>query len=91
MILALEDYNFGEDRYQVVVLAIELAMDHKPSNREMTSVLLSDLHEQFLIVRNGQEARKKADMENGNKCINFPNLLFCIIAISLLNPYLVCD
>lgn len=45
----MEDYNFGENRYHIAVLAIELAMDHKPSNREMTSVLLSDLYGQHLL------------------------------------------
>jgi len=28
---------------QVIVVAIEAAMDHKPSHREMTSILISDL------------------------------------------------
>ena len=51
VILSMEDYNFGDNRYPLAVLAIELAMDHKPSNREMTSVLLSDLFERFLTER----------------------------------------
>ena len=54
--MALEDYNFGENRYQVAVLAIELAMDHKPSNREMTSLLLSDLYQRFLGERDMEKA-----------------------------------
>jgi len=29
---------------QIPVLAVEIAMDHKPSHREMTSVLISDLY-----------------------------------------------
>lgn len=56
MLLSLDDYNFGDKRYMVAVLAIELAMDHKPSNREMTSLLLSDLYQRFLTGR---------DMEKG--------------------------
>jgi len=56
VILALEDYNFGENRYQVAVLAIELAMDHKPSHREMTSLLLSDLYQRFLTERDMEKA-----------------------------------
>jgi programmed cell death protein 4 len=30
--------------FQIPVLAVEIAMDHKPSHREMTSVLISDLY-----------------------------------------------
>lgn len=56
VILSLEEYNFGDRRYQVAVLAVELAMDHKPSSREMTSILLSDLYERFLGERDIQKA-----------------------------------
>ena len=31
-------------KLQIPVLAVEIAMDHKPSHREMTSVLISDLY-----------------------------------------------
>ena len=34
--------------HQVVVAMVELAMDHKASHREMTSVLLSDLYQECL-------------------------------------------
>ena len=70
MILALEDYNFGENRYQVAVLAIELAMDHKPSHREMTSLLLSDLYQRFLTER---------EMEKGTHILTYKmNKLFLL-------------
>jgi len=59
VILSMEDYNFGDNRYPLAVLAIELAMDHKPSNREMTSVLLSDLFERFLTERDIEKAMDK--------------------------------
>lgn len=59
MALALEDYNFGQNHYQIAVCAIELAMDHKPSNREMTSVLLSDLYQHFLTERDMERAFDK--------------------------------
>lgn len=36
--------NLGSRRWLVASLAIELAMDHKPSHREMTSRLLSELY-----------------------------------------------
>jgi len=45
---ALEDLNFGSKKYQIIVIAIEAAMDHKPSHREFTSVLISDLVEEML-------------------------------------------
>lgn len=32
------------NRYWIVELAIDIAMDHKPSHRELTSVLISDLY-----------------------------------------------
>lgn len=61
--MSLDEYNFGDIRYQVAVLAIELAMDHKPSNREMTSILLSDLYERFLSERDIE----KGEIETGKK------------------------
>lgn len=41
--LAIEDAIPVHHRDFMVQLAIEIAMDHKPSHREMTSVLISDL------------------------------------------------
>jgi programmed cell death protein 4 len=64
VILALEDYNFGENRYQVAVLAIELAMDHKPSHREMTSLLLSDLYQRFLTEREMEKGTTNSEEIN---------------------------
>lgn len=46
--LCLEEHNIGSKNYQVVVIAIMLAMDRKPSHRELTSVLISDLYMRFL-------------------------------------------
>lgn len=37
--------------FQIVQFAIEMAMDHKPSHREMTSVLISDLYGRILSQR----------------------------------------
>jgi len=36
--------NLGSRRWMVVSIAIELSMDHKPSHREMTSCLMSNLY-----------------------------------------------
>lgn len=41
--LLVEDSVPRDARHLMVQLAIEIAMDHKPSHREMTSVLISDL------------------------------------------------
>lgn len=41
--LAIDDTISTNNRDLLVQLAIEIAMDHKPSHREMTSVLISDL------------------------------------------------
>lgn len=41
--LAIEDAIPPHHRDSLVQLVIEIAMDHKPSHREMTSVLISDL------------------------------------------------
>lgn len=46
---SLGDLNFGSKKYQVIVIAVEAAMDHKPSHRELTSVLISELHEEMLM------------------------------------------
>ena len=63
VIMSLDEHNIGDNRYQV---AIELAMDHKPSTREMTSVLLSDLYENFLA---------ECDYQKGNIFHFFLHLL----------------
>ncbi|KAJ9600608.1 hypothetical protein L9F63_026252 [Diploptera punctata] len=49
--LALDELNCGTKRYRIVVLAIEIAMEHKPSHREMTSVLISDLYGRVISQR----------------------------------------
>ncbi|KAK2712532.1 programmed cell death protein 4-like [Artemia franciscana] len=51
VLLAFEDIAFSGKKYRVVVDAIELSMDHKPSHREMISVLISDLYNWFLSER----------------------------------------
>jgi len=42
--LALEDLNFSNKKHLIPQFAVEIALDHKPSQREMTSVLISDLY-----------------------------------------------
>ena len=43
--------NFGSRRWMVVSILIELAMDHKPSHREMASVLISELYLKVISQR----------------------------------------
>lgn len=44
MIYALEELNLDEREYQVLVIAVSMAMEKKSSHREMTSVLISDFY-----------------------------------------------
>lgn len=46
--LALDEINSGSKRYMIVQFTVEMAMDHKPSHREMASVLISDLYGRIL-------------------------------------------
>jgi len=43
--------NIGGKRWMVPSLAIELALDHKPSHREMTSRLISELYQKVISQR----------------------------------------
>jgi len=43
--------NIGEKRWLVPALAIELALDHKPSHREMTSRLISEMYQKVISQR----------------------------------------
>ncbi|GFV38500.1 hypothetical protein TNCV_3490891 [Trichonephila clavipes] len=49
VIVCLEELNLGKLRPQLVSMAVSLAMERKPSHREMTSVLLSDMYGHILI------------------------------------------
>lgn len=43
--------NIGTRRWMVAALAMELSMDHKPSHREMTSQLISELYQKVISQR----------------------------------------
>lgn len=43
--------NLGARRWMVLTISIELAMDHKPSHRELASVLISDLYQKVISQR----------------------------------------
>ncbi|KAL0269827.1 UNVERIFIED_CONTAM: hypothetical protein PYX00_007433 [Menopon gallinae] len=47
--LAFDELNFGTKRYMIVQVAIEIAMEHRPSHRELTSVLISDLYGRIIF------------------------------------------
>ncbi|GIY49212.1 hypothetical protein CEXT_498771, partial [Caerostris extrusa] len=49
VIACLEELNLGKLRPELVSMAVNLAMERKPSHREMTSVLLSDMYGQVLL------------------------------------------
>ena len=40
--------NLGARRWMTVSILIELAMDHKPSHREMASALIPDLYQKVI-------------------------------------------
>lgn len=46
---SLEELQVSTRSHLVVTTAVEVAMDHKPSHREMTSVLLADLYGHLLF------------------------------------------
>lgn len=46
--LSLEELNILTKKHLITQIAIELALDHKPSHREMTSVLISDLYSRLI-------------------------------------------
>jgi len=56
--LQLEEYNFDGKEYQIVVIAVTLAMEHKSSHRELTSVLISDLYNVLLKMPDYEQAFK---------------------------------
>jgi len=43
--------NIGTRRWMIPYLAIEMSMDHKPSHREMTSQLVSELYQKVISQR----------------------------------------
>lgn len=49
--IAFEELNFNNKKHMIPQLAIEIAMDHKPSHREMTSRLISDLYGRVIKYR----------------------------------------
>ncbi|XP_054259063.1 programmed cell death protein 4 [Macrosteles quadrilineatus] len=48
---AFEDLNITKDSFLIIQFAIEIAFDHKPSHREMTSVLISDFYGRIVKQR----------------------------------------
>lgn len=49
--IAFEELNFNNKKHMIPQLTIEIAMDHKPSHREMTSRLISDLYGRVIKYR----------------------------------------
>ena len=40
----LEEVNIGSKAFMIPKLAVEIALEHKPSHREMVSIFLADLY-----------------------------------------------
>ena len=51
--------NLGARRWMVVTITVELAMDHKPSHRELASVLISDLYQKVISQRDIGKGKKR--------------------------------
>jgi programmed cell death protein 4 len=51
--------NLGTRRWMIVSILIELAMDHKPSHREMSSALISDLYQKVISQRDIGKGRSQ--------------------------------
>lgn len=54
----LNEYNFDGKEYQVIVIAVTLAMEHKSAHRELTSVLISDLYDRPFKMPDYEQAFK---------------------------------
>ena len=58
----------------VVTITVELAMDHKPSHRELASVLISDLYQKVISQRDigkGMKDKKKSIFQEKKSPKNF--------------------
>ncbi|XP_063231574.1 programmed cell death protein 4 [Bacillus rossius redtenbacheri] len=58
-LIAFEELNCGSNRYMLPLIAVEIAMDHKPSHREMTSVLISDMYGEVVTQKDIAKAFEK--------------------------------
>lgn len=54
----LKPLKVSRSNHLVLTTTIELAMDHKPSHREMTSVLLADLYGHLLYEQDYAKGKK---------------------------------
>ena len=67
--------NLGSRRWMIVSILIELAMDHKPSHREMASTLISDLYQKVISQRDigkGEELMQPRHIKSVPK-VKMPN------------------
>ena len=60
--------NLGARRWMVVTITVELAMDHKPSHRELASVLISDLYQKVISQRDIGKGNKGFGRYKVSKC-----------------------
>jgi len=85
--------NLGSRRWMVVSILVELAMDHKPSHREMASVLISELYLKVISQRDIGKAfdyllRQLPDLilDTPDACEAFGNFLARAIADDCIPP-----
>ena len=79
--------NLGSRRWMIVSICIELAMDHKPSHRELTSVLISELYLKVISQRDIGKGTIQKGFSDVNYYVNdfinlfyFQHLTICFIS-----------
>ena len=72
--------NLGSRRWMIVSICIELAMDHKPSHRELTSVLISEL---YLKVISQRDIGKGTIQKGSNTYLSFQMSITMFMTLSI--------
>ena len=72
--------NLGSRRWMIVSICIELAMDHKPSHRELTSVLISEL---YLKVISQRDIGKGAIQKGSDTYLSFQMSITMFMTLSI--------
>ena len=73
--------NLGSRRWMIVSICIELAMDHKPSHRELTSVLISEL---YLKVISQRDIGKGTIQKGSNTYLSFQMSITMFMTLSII-------
>ena len=73
--------NLGSRRWMIVSICIELAMDHKPSHRELTSVLISEL---YLKVISQRDIGKGTIQKGSDTYLSFQMSITMFMTLSII-------